>query len=113
MMDKGTARSAEVGAAIRQVRRSKKMTQYQLAEALGKTLRTVQKYETGEIDLTVSSLERVAVILNVKPWELLGYGQVGDEGTQPNAFEVWATGFADGFKGGVAFAENCKDGNCS
>ena len=53
------------------------------------------------------------MILNVKPWELLGYGQVGDEGTQPNAFEVWATGFADGFKGGVAFAENRKGGNCS
>lgn len=111
MRDQRGTRSAEIGAAIRQVRRSKKMTQFQLAEALGKTLRTVQKYETGEIDLTVSSLEQVAAILNVEPWELLGYDQVVK--TQPNTFEIWATGFSDGFKGGVAFAETRKGGNCS
>lgn len=102
-------RNAEIGAAIRQVRKSKKMSQAQVADALGKTLRTVQKYEAGEIDLTVFGLERIATILNVEPWELLGYDQVGEK--QPNAFEIWTTGFADGFKGGVAFAENRKGVN--
>lgn len=108
MRDKETMRSAEIGAAIRQVRRSKKMTQFQLAEALGKTLRTVQKYETGEIDLTISSLEQIAAVLDVRPWELLGY-EVGEN--LPNAFEIWTTGYAEGFKGGVAFAENRKGVN--
>ena len=85
------------------------MTQFQLAEALGKTLRTVQKYETGEIDLTVSCLEQISAVLEVRPWELLGY-QVGEN--LPNTFEIWTTGFAEGFKGGVAFAEDRKGVNC-
>lgn len=110
MGDNARSRSAEIGAAIRQIRQGKKMSLVQVAEALGKTVRTLQKYELGEIDLTVSSLEQIAAVLDVRPWELLGY-QVGEN--LPNTFEIWTTGFAEGFKGGVAFAENRKDGNCS
>lgn len=110
MRDQKGTRNAEIGATIRQVRQSKKMSLVQVAETLGKTVRTLQKYELGEIDLTVSSLEQIAAVLDVRPWELLGY-QVGEN--LPNTFEIWTTGFAEGFKGGVAFAENRKDGNCS
>lgn len=106
MKDQRGTRNEEIGAAIRQVRQSKKMSLVQVAEALEKTVRTLQKYESGEIDLTISSLEQIAAVLDVRPWELLGY-EVGEN--LPNAFEIWTTGFAEGFKGGVAFAG--KGGN--
>lgn len=109
MGDNARSRSAEIGAAIRQIRQGKKMSLVQVAEALGRTARTIQKYESGEIELTVFSLEQIAAVLDVRPWELLGY-QVGKN--LPNTFEIWTTGFAEGFKGGVAFAENRKGVNC-
>lgn len=107
MRDQKGTRNAEIGATIRQVRQSKKMSLVQVAAALGRTVRTIQKYESGEIELTVFSLEQIADVLDVRPWELLGYDQVGKN--LPNAFEIWTTGFAEGFKGGVAFAG--KGGN--
>ena len=109
MRDQKGTRNAEIGATIRQVRQSKKMSLVQVAEALGRTARTIQKYESGEIELTVFSLEQIAAVLDVRPWELLGY-QVGEN--LPNTFEIWTTGFAEGFKGGVASAENRKGVNC-
>lgn len=67
------ARNAEIGEKIHYFRQEKGMTQSQLAKELGKTTRTVQKYEAGEIELTVVWLERIAEILSVHPSHLLGY----------------------------------------
>lgn len=39
-------------------------------------------------------------------------GVIGNEGPKRDTNEIWTTGYAEGFKGGVAFAENRKGVNC-
>lgn len=44
---------------------SKGMTQDEFAKALGKSLRTIQKYESGDIDISLSTLYDISEILGV------------------------------------------------
>ena len=44
-----------IGERIAKQRKQLRISQTELAEQLGKSLRTVQKYESGEIDMSVSS----------------------------------------------------------
>jgi len=57
--------SKTVGARIRQAREAKGWTQRALAEAIGKSLQTVWRYEHGEQSIPLSVLERVAHQLGV------------------------------------------------
>jgi transcriptional regulator with XRE-family HTH domain len=62
-----------VGERIATIRKYNRINQADLAEKLGKSLRTVQKYESGEIDIPLSTLAEVAEILNTTLNYLLGY----------------------------------------
>ena len=62
-----------VGERIATIRKYNRINQVDLAEKLGKSLRTVQKYESGEIDIPLSTLAEVAEILNTTLNYLLGY----------------------------------------
>lgn len=65
--------SNQTGLRIRAVRKKKGINQSQLATLLGKSLRTVQKYESGEIEITVPLLFELARILDTTPTYLIGY----------------------------------------
>lgn len=67
------SQSNEVGKKIKEIRKSLKMSQTDLAVKLGKTLRTVQKYESGEIELSVAMVNEIAAVLGISPAELIGY----------------------------------------
>ena len=54
-----------IGERIAKQRKQLRISQTELAEQLGKSLRTVQKYESGEIDMSVSVLEQIADILKM------------------------------------------------
>ena len=56
---------------IKEIRKEKGITQTDLALRLGVTQGAVQKLETGANDLSAKMMERIAVILNVKPADLL------------------------------------------
>ena len=53
----------EIGQRIRAFRKGKGLSQTELAEKIGKSLRTVQKYEKGEIEVAVSVIGEIAGIL--------------------------------------------------
>ena len=44
----------EIGLRIRSYRKEKGLSQTELAERIGKSLRTIQKYERGEIEMSVA-----------------------------------------------------------
>ena len=46
----------QIGLRIRTARKQKGMNQTQLAAALGKSLRTIQKYESGEIEVSLAMI---------------------------------------------------------
>lgn len=62
-----------IGGRIAKQRKNLRISQTELAEQLGKSLRTVQKYESGEIDMPVSVLEQIADVLKMPINYLMGY----------------------------------------
>ena len=62
--------SEEIGKAIQKRRRAQKITQKEFAQRLGKSERTIQKYESGEILMKIDVVKQIANELNV-PWQEL------------------------------------------
>ena len=54
-----------VSQSIREVRKAKALTQKELAEKLGVAETTVNRYESGEQNLTIETLQKVANALEV------------------------------------------------
>ena len=67
--------SEEIGKAIQKQRKAQKITQKEYAQRLGKSERTIQKYESGEILLKIDVLKQIANELNV-PWQELLFAKV-------------------------------------
>lgn len=63
----------QVGQRIKMLRKRKGMNQSELAAALDKSLRTVQKYETGEIEVSFAVVNHLAELLDSTPTYILGY----------------------------------------
>lgn len=64
---------SEIGQRIKMLRKRKGLNQSKLAEKLNKSLRTVQKYETGEIEVSIAVVNSLADILETTPTYILGY----------------------------------------
>lgn len=54
-----------IGEKIKSLRKYKKITQKQLSELIDKNVRTIQKYESGEIIPPLEMLIEISVVLNV------------------------------------------------
>ena len=63
----------EIGSRIKAARKTAHLSQTSLAKQLDKTLRSVQKYESGEIEPSIAVINQIAKVLNVSPAELMGY----------------------------------------
>lgn len=65
------------GLRIKALRRERGLSQTELAEKIGKSLRCVQKYEKGETDMSLSVVNEIARALSVSPACILGedYGK--------------------------------------
>lgn len=62
-----------IGQRIKLLRKRKGLNQKELANILGKSLRTIQKYETGEIEVSIAIVNQLAEILESTPTHILGY----------------------------------------
>lgn len=65
--------SIEIGRRIKAARKAAKMSQTELANRINKTLRTVQKYESGEIVPSIDMIGQIAEVLGVLPFQLIAY----------------------------------------
>ena len=65
----------EIGFRIRAARKAKRLNQTEFAELLKKSLRTVQKYESGEIEVSVAVIKEIAKVLECSPSYLLGWDE--------------------------------------
>lgn len=64
-----------IGLRVRELRKRKGLNQQELANLLGKSLRTVQKYENGEINISIAMINSIAKVLDTTSSYLLGYKQ--------------------------------------
>lgn len=62
-----------IGQRIKLLRKRRKLNQAELARRMGKSLRTLQKYETGEIEVSIAVVNQLAELLDCTPTYLLGY----------------------------------------
>ncbi len=62
-----------IGKRIKMLRKRKGLNQTELAQQLEKSLRTVQKYETGEIEVSIAVVNQIADILETTSTYILGY----------------------------------------
>ena len=53
------------GENIKKYRKEKKITQKQLAELIDKNIRTIQKYESGEIEVPLENALKISEILQI------------------------------------------------
>jgi len=65
--------NSEIGQRIRTLRKRKGYNQQELADIMGKSLRTVQKYESGEIEVSIAVVNQLAEVLETTPTFILGY----------------------------------------
>jgi len=73
---------AAMGQRLRILRKERGVTQQQLGDGIGMTFQQVQKYERGTNRIAVSTLFKIARVLQVSPIELidgLDHGQVAPE----------------------------------
>lgn len=64
------------GQKIRAARKQKGINQTELANLLGKSLRTIQKYESGEIEVSIAMINELAKVLDTTSTFLIGYEHV-------------------------------------
>lgn len=62
-----------IGQRVRKARKDKGYNQTELANVLGKSIRTIQKYENGEIEISLSMINELAKVLDTTSTYLLGY----------------------------------------
>lgn len=62
-----------IGPRIKTARKAANMSQTALGTYLNKTLRTIQKYESGEIEPSIGTINEIAKVLHVSSAELIGY----------------------------------------
>jgi len=60
-----------LGTRLKQLRKTRKMNQAQLAESAGVEVNTISRYETGGIAPSIEQLLKLAKALNVSPMEIL------------------------------------------
>ena len=72
-MSNKNVHSDQIGLRIRAARKAKGLNQTELANLLGKSLRTVQKYESGEIELSITTINEIAKVLECERYYLIGY----------------------------------------
>ena len=68
-----SAHSEYIGQQIKAARKALKISQTHLGEMIGKTLRTIQKYESGEIEPSLGMINTLAACLQTTPTKLIGY----------------------------------------
>lgn len=62
----------KTGERIKEIRKSKKITQKEMSSILNINIRTYQKYESDEITLNMDMLKKIAAALGVTVSEILG-----------------------------------------
>ena len=65
--------ASTIGERIKSLRKRKGISQIELAALIGKSTRTLQKYENGEIEVSTFVAYKLAKVLDTTPTYLLGY----------------------------------------
>lgn len=69
----GSATLKRIGAVVRYCRRSRNLTQYELAELIGTSYTYISALERGQRNVTIQTLERIAEACQTDVFKLLSF----------------------------------------
>ena len=72
-MNNENNQNKQIGLRIRTARKEKGLNPTELANLLDKSLRTIQKYESGEIEVSIATINAIAKVLDCPSTYLIGY----------------------------------------
>lgn len=64
-----------VGEQLKFFRKKSKLTQKSLGEMMGVSTRTIQRFESGDVEPNLETLEKIADVLGCELTDLLGFGE--------------------------------------
>ena len=70
---------SSIGSNIRRLRKAAKLTQRDLAMRIDKSFSLIQKYEMGIVRPPVAVIKKIADVLNVDYYEIIGWNEVPGE----------------------------------
>ena len=68
-----------LGKKIKQIRKSKNLTQERLAELIVLEVPSLSNIETGKFAPSVDTLQKLSDVLDVDPWEFYYFSEVSEE----------------------------------
>ena len=68
-----------LGKKIKQIRKSKNLTQEKLAELIGLEVPSLSNIETGKFAPSVDTLQKLCAVMDVEPWEFYHFNEVSEE----------------------------------
>ena len=68
-----------LGKKIKQIRKSKNLTQERLAELIGLEVPSLSNIETGKFAPSVDTLQKLSDVLDVDPWDFYYFSEVSEE----------------------------------
>lgn len=68
-----------LGKKIKQIRKSKNLTQESLAELIGLEVPSLSNIETGKFAPSIDTLQKLCDVLGVEPWEFYYFNEVSEE----------------------------------
>ncbi len=78
-----------IGDRLRQLRISQKLTQEEVGRLMGVSKATVNRYETGEIDIKRTTALKLGSILNVSPAYIMGWTDTMDIANDPEILKCY------------------------
>ena len=67
-----------LGKKIKQIRKSKNLTQEKLAELIGLEVPSLSNIETGKFAPSVDTLQKLCAVMDVEPWEFYHFNEVSE-----------------------------------
>lgn len=78
-----------IGDRLRHLRTSKNLTQEEVGRLLGVSKATVNRYETGEIDIKRTTALKLSSILKVSPAYIMGWTDTADTSSEPEILKLY------------------------
>ena len=87
-IENATTESLDIGKRLKQLRDASELTQEEVGKLIGVTKATINRYETGEIDIKRTVAIKLAAVFNVLPAYIMGWTDNPTEENKPDNAEL-------------------------
>lgn len=90
-----------IGNKIKEIRKSKKLSQAELGNLIGVAAASIMRYEKGQREPNKETIEKLAMALNISPSELLGWDVYEENIRNENGFVTYLKSMGYSYSTGI------------